>query len=49
MKYDLKKDRKDLYAPGSHDFVRVTVPLTAIRRPIFSALRPKSAACFMLV
>ena len=26
MKYDLKKDRKDLYAPGSHDFVRVTVP-----------------------
>ena len=26
MKYDLKKDRKDLYAPGSHDVVRVTVP-----------------------
>lgn len=26
MKYDLKKDRKDLYAPGKHDFTRVTVP-----------------------
>ncbi|OJW01477.1 MAG: hypothetical protein BGO47_13550 [Microbacterium sp. 67-17] len=26
MKYDLKKDRKDLYAPTTHDFTRVTVP-----------------------
>ena len=26
MKYDLKKDRKDLYAPGTHEFTRVTVP-----------------------
>lgn len=26
MTYDLKKDRKDLYAPSSHDFTRVTVP-----------------------
>jgi hypothetical protein len=26
VKYDLKKDRKDLYAPGTHEFTRVTVP-----------------------
>jgi hypothetical protein len=26
VKYDLKKDRKDLYAPGRQDFTRVTVP-----------------------
>lgn len=26
MKYDLKKDRKDLYAPARHEFTRVMVP-----------------------
>ncbi|GAA1694731.1 GyrI-like domain-containing protein [Microbacterium sediminicola] len=26
MKYDLKKDRADLYAPGAREFVRVVVP-----------------------